>query len=143
MLPIVLLLGLGTLGRIATINEEDFWLVVGMNRLRHAYLEMAPELEPYFVTGHHDDIPGVSQTYSGSSRPVGIGLILYSTPIVIGAINAVVAGVLVALIAQMLVPSSMAVGAVAGGVILMLVLFGAAARGFASLRRDYRPRFPS
>jgi hypothetical protein len=28
-----------------------------MNRLRHAYLEMAPDLEPYFVTSHHDRYP--------------------------------------------------------------------------------------
>src|SRR5438874_870936 len=52
VLPIVFLLGIGTFSHLAAINDEDFWLVVGMNRLRHAYLEMAPDLEPYFVTGH-------------------------------------------------------------------------------------------
>src|SRR5438093_13348891 len=35
VLPIVLLLGLGTFSHLAAINDEDFWLVVGMNRLRH------------------------------------------------------------------------------------------------------------
>jgi hypothetical protein len=116
-----------------------------MNRLRHAYLEMAPELEPYFVTGHHDDIAGIWQTYTPSSRPFGIGLILSSTAYIIGAIDAVVAGVLVALIAQTL-GASVEVSAVAGGVgglVLLVVLLGPPIRGVAGWRRDYRPRFPS
>jgi hypothetical protein len=57
MLPIVLLVGVATVLRLSDANTDDFWLVVGMNRLRHAYLELAPELEPYFVTAHHDDEP--------------------------------------------------------------------------------------
>jgi hypothetical protein len=144
VLPIVLLVGLGSLSRIAAINAEDFWLVVGMNRLRHAYLELAPELEPYFVTGHQDDIPGVAQTYFRGSRSVSIGLVLFGTPIVIGAINAVVAGVLVALIAQLLgasVAVGLAVGLI-GGAVLMVVLVGAQNRWFATLDREYYPRFP-
>src|SRR5262245_16104393 len=50
VLPIVLLVGLATVIRLADANTDDFGLVLGMNRLRHAYLELAPELEPYFVT---------------------------------------------------------------------------------------------
>src|SRR5690349_15934088 len=50
VLPVVLLVGLATTLRLAAANSEDFGLVVGMNRLRHAYLELAPELEPYFIT---------------------------------------------------------------------------------------------
>src|ERR1700686_4199724 len=30
-----------------------------MNRLRKAYLELHPELEPHFVTSPYDDLPGV------------------------------------------------------------------------------------
>jgi hypothetical protein len=29
-----------------------------MNRLRRAYLQIAPGVEPYFTTGHHDDNAG-------------------------------------------------------------------------------------
>ena len=36
------------------VGLDDAW-VVGMNRLRHAYLEAAPELRPYFVTAWTDD----------------------------------------------------------------------------------------
>jgi hypothetical protein len=49
------LIGVGTYIRLVDARIEDFWLLSGGNRLRHAYLEIAPEYEPYFVTGHHDD----------------------------------------------------------------------------------------
>src|SRR4029077_4750130 len=55
VLPVVLLVGLATILRLDAANDEDFGLVVGMNQLRHGYLEFAPELEPYFVTAHYDD----------------------------------------------------------------------------------------
>jgi hypothetical protein len=34
--------------------------VLAMNRLRRAYLTIAPGLEPYFTTGHHDDERGLA-----------------------------------------------------------------------------------
>jgi hypothetical protein len=67
VLPVVLLVGLATLIRLSDANREDFGLVAGMNRLRHAYLELAPELEPYFVTTHHDDEASVMVSYGPSS----------------------------------------------------------------------------
>jgi hypothetical protein len=47
VLPVVLLVGVGTYFRLVEADIEDAWLVIGMNRLRHAYLELAPALEPY------------------------------------------------------------------------------------------------
>ena len=41
--------------RLVQINAEEARTVLAMNRLRKAYLTMAPGLEPYFSTGHHDD----------------------------------------------------------------------------------------
>src|SRR5690348_12593861 len=55
VLPVVLPVGVATVIRLADANTDDFGLVLGMNRLRHAYLELAPDLEPYFVTEYHDD----------------------------------------------------------------------------------------
>src|SRR3712207_6746170 len=45
LLPLVLALGLGTFLRASDINDEETILVAGMNRLRHAYLALAPELD--------------------------------------------------------------------------------------------------
>src|SRR5262245_52712304 len=63
LLPVVLLLGIATYVRQVQINDEEFQLVLAMNRLRRAYLTIEPGLEPYFTTGHHDDEPGLVTTY--------------------------------------------------------------------------------
>src|SRR5215831_20738615 len=83
VLPVVLLVGVATRIRLSDANIEDFGLVMGMNRLRHAYLELAPELEPYFVTSHHDDEPGMLQTYSFRSR-VGLTHWLSGWDVIVG-----------------------------------------------------------
>ncbi len=44
------------------MNLEDATWTAGMNRIRHAYLQMAPELEPYFVTSLYDDEAGIRLT---------------------------------------------------------------------------------
>jgi hypothetical protein len=63
LLPVVFLLGLATYGRLVQINSEDVAITLAMNRLRYAYLVMAPDLGPYFSTGHHDDERGIATTH--------------------------------------------------------------------------------
>jgi uncharacterized membrane protein YuzA (DUF378 family) len=143
VLPVVLLVGVATVIRLGDAKTDDFWLVVGMNRLRHAYMELAPELEPYLVTAHFDDEVSVMQSY-GYNATLRLSRILAGTPNVVAAINVVVAGVLAALIAATL-------GASDAIIIAIGILVGlAAACGFALLasrmistaRRSHRPRFP-
>src|SRR3981189_1492558 len=50
LLALVLFAGLITLPRLAALNGDDYRWVIGMNRLRHAYVELHPELEQYFIT---------------------------------------------------------------------------------------------
>ena len=57
--PVVYFLGVSTFARLGQINYEDAVWIQGMNRIRHAYLELAPELEPYFVTSPYDDEEGM------------------------------------------------------------------------------------
>ena len=144
VLPVALLVGVGTYFRLIEADIEDAWLVIGMNRLRHAYLELAPELEPYFVASHHDDPPGILTTYSFRSR-VGLTHWMSGSPVVVGIIDAVVVGVLAAVICE----------AASAGVVLRTVIGVLAATatavllGFLGYRkvrevtRDYHPRFPS
>lgn len=143
VLPVVLLVGVATVIRLGGANTDDFGLVMAMNRLRHAYLELAPELEPYFVTAQHDDEASVLQSYGLSYRP-GAARYLAGTPNVVGAINVVLAGVLAALIAQTLgAPDAVAI--VAGVVVALAAVAGhivLASRSIAWARRAYRPRFP-
>jgi hypothetical protein len=72
-----------------------------MNRIRHACIELAPELEPYFLTSHHDDEPGVLQTYSFRNR-VGVSHLLSGSPVIVGIIDAVITGALAAIVCQAL-----------------------------------------
>src|SRR2546427_700973 len=72
--------------------------VVGMNRIRAAYLELAPDLERYFVMSAHDDRPGMGITMG---VPPGGGVmwiahLLAGTPTVVIVLNSVLAGVIAA-----------------------------------------------
>lgn len=144
VLPVVLLVGVATYFRLIEADIEDAWLVIGMNRLRHAYLELAPELEPYFIASHHDDGPGLLRTYS-FGRPVGVTHWMSGSPVIVGIIDAVVAGVLIMIICQALGTATMPatvggiLGTLAAGVLLGILGYGKVRRA----RRDYRPRFPS
>lgn len=143
VLPVTLLIGLGTYFRLIEADVEDSWLVIGMNRLRHAYLELAPELEPYFVASHHDDPPGIMTTYSFRNR-VGLSHWLSGSPVVVGIIDAVVVGVLAAVICEAagggpVLRTVVGVLAAAAATVLLGVL------GYRKIRevtRDYEPRFP-
>jgi hypothetical protein len=62
MLAVVFLVGVFTVARLQALNRDDFRWVLAMNRLRHQYLELHPELEANFTTSPHDDLPGALQT---------------------------------------------------------------------------------
>src|SRR3979490_889564 len=49
MLSVCLFSGVATVARLMALNRDDYRWVIGMNRLRSAYLELHPELEPHFV----------------------------------------------------------------------------------------------
>jgi hypothetical protein len=144
ILPVVLLVGLATFVRLGEANTDDIGLVIGMNRLRHAYLELAPELQPYFVTGHHDDHASILQSY-GLGYRLSLSRVLGGTPAFVGAINVVLVGVVAALIAEVLgAPGTASV--VVGIIAALVAAIGHAAlvlRAITRGRRSHRPRFPS
>jgi hypothetical protein len=150
LLPLVLVIGLTTFVRVADVSIEDVAIVAGMNRLRHAYVEIAPELEPYFVTGSTDDEEGVLKTIR-HSRPIeGGGVrfdvsVIASLPVLVGLIDAVVAGVLVALVVQAIGGGDaivLAVGFIAAVVVAVLLARSFFAR-IEKIRRVNQTLFPS
>jgi len=52
--------------RGTTSVRRDPAHVIGMNRLRAAYVELDPAIERYLVTSPHDDHEAVWQTYNPS-----------------------------------------------------------------------------
>ena len=101
ILPVVLFIGVTTYLRMSTSNQLEAMTVIGMNRIRAAYLELAPDLEKYLVTAAHDDWRGVAVTMGRRAELDRLSLttLLSATPVVVMVINAVVAGAITGLTA--------------------------------------------
>jgi hypothetical protein len=144
LLPVVFFIGVVTIVRLGQINAEDTIWVQGINRLRHAYLELVPELEPYFVTSRYDDAAGVLAS-SPRSKPRSPFQALVAAPGLIAVLDAVVAGAAAGIAALGLdlgIAGSLAVGSV----VFVLTLAGFVAFGIWTIhayRRDLVVRFPS
>jgi hypothetical protein len=145
LLPVVLFLGIAAHGRLVEINREEIELSLAMNRLRHAYLKIAPALEPYFSTGHHDDEPGLAASYlAGGQRLRRWGQFLVNTPTIVATVDAALAAAIVVLIVRATEAATtvaVVAGAVAFGVVWG-VLFLLQRRALDPLRRT-TPRFPT
>ena len=63
-----------------------------MNLLRHAYLQIVPELGPYFVTGHQLDDDHGPLGHGSPQRPANLANSLTTTSSVVVALNSVLAG---------------------------------------------------
>jgi hypothetical protein len=143
LLPVVWFLGLVTIVRLGQVNREDAIWVQGMNRIRHAYLEIAPELEPYFVTSKHDDPRGVlTSAMAVSSIPPFQGFV--AVPGVVAVLDSVVAGA-IAGIAGLAAGAGTGLALSLGGLAFLLCLAGfavVARRSIAASRRMIVVRFP-
>ena len=108
---------LGTLTglRVHNASADDAAILLGMNRLRNAYVAMDPGVEPYLVTSRYDDAAGLMASYLMGARRSRLSHVMGSTSMFINVVNAIVAGTLGALIA----------GA-AGGPVWVIATIGAA-----------------
>jgi hypothetical protein len=144
LLPVVFFVGVVTAVRLAQINKEDARWVQGLNRIRHAYLELAPELEPYFVTSRYDDVAGVLSS-TPHSKPRTPLQVFVAIPGLIAVLDAVVAGAAVG-IGVLGIDRGIAAPIVAGMVgfviaLVMFIVFGLwTIQGY---RRELDVRFPT
>lgn len=143
ILPVVLFLGIATFVRLVEINHEDVRWVIGMNLLRHAYLEAAPELRPYFITGWHDDEAGIMATFGARAGPGGFAHEFATTPGVVAVVDGVLAGVLAGTVATRLgaaMPATLIAG-LAVALLTVALLVYCQFRGVVRPRARRRPRF--
>ena len=123
-----LYIGVATLGRLISASGEELQCVRGMNRIRHAYREILPGLEPYFVTGFYDDARGVLATYGDVTRATSIlPNVLHGLTTTIGMVGT---------IDTMIVGGIVAIAALGLGASLEIALFAAilaSLAGFAVL----------
>ena len=145
ILPIVLFIGLATFIRLGAANYHELMCVTGMNRIRAAYLELAPDLERYFVTSAHDDPRGLGISMGvpyASALP--LAHLLAAAPTVILVLNSVILAAIAGLAALRLgaaAPAILAASAV--GFVIALIgqgLFGR--RNILRARGRFRPLFP-
>jgi hypothetical protein len=146
LLPVDLFVGIGTWLRMGATNYHDAIAVVGMNRIRAAYLEIAPDLEPYFVMGVNDDAPGVGITMAVPPGTAPIVHLIAGTPTLVIVLNSVVAGALTALVLFRFAATD-SVPTLAGALLLgILVLAGQMNSARSKIRRAQhalQPMFPT
>jgi hypothetical protein len=116
LFPSLVFLGLVTFERVLQSGTEDIVYARGINRIRHLYLEHAPEMRPYFVLSSHDDNTGVM---GNQAMRFDWRQIFLSMAGMIAVIDSVLAGAFVGLLLAALF--SLALGwAVAAGVAAFL-----------------------
>jgi hypothetical protein len=139
----VLVLGSLTGVRVHNASREDAAIVLGMNRLRAAYVRIDPGIAEYLVTSQYDDQAGLMATYTMGMRRSTMSHVVGSTSMFINIVNAIVAGTLGALVADTAAGGAVAVtlaGSVAGLGYLALVV-DMARRSFA--QPALAARFPT
>ncbi len=149
VLGLDLLVGLATMGRILAAGNEEYRALQGMNRLRHAYLEIVPTLVPYFTTSRYDDFAGVMAIYGAPSghegrlRPAAHGLT--TTGGMVGMIVSAVAGALGSTV-TLVVGLDTRAALVAGlgcGLMMLVVFVRLATRMVMGQQRGEAVRFPT
>jgi hypothetical protein len=145
ILPVVLFIGVTTFLRMGSSNYYDALCVVGMNRIRHAYMQITPEVEPYLVMGTHDDEEGLNLSMGAVPGTNFIVDIIVSTPFVVCVINSVIAGVIATLLAEQLGLATPV--AIVFAIVAVALVFGLqtllATRGIATAVARYKPKFPA
>jgi hypothetical protein len=144
ILPVVLFIGVGTSFRLDSSSYHDVICIIGMNRIRKAYLDLAPELEPYFVMGRTDDFKGIETTMAVMPGQSTLMAVMAATPWLVSVLNSLLAGAIGALLAvQLGATAGVAVGIGAGLFLAALVVHGLYTRRvLGRLMTDYRPLFP-
>ncbi|MFF1574329.1 hypothetical protein ACFVWR_16415 [Leifsonia sp. NPDC058292] len=142
VLAIVLTIGILTQIRVYDVGLEDLAYVLAMNRIRAAYVEIDPGIQPFLMTSAHDDRAGSQLTYQMLARRTGAGHFAGSSMMLISVVNAALAelflaGVAASLSAPALVP--LIVGVVGGASYLVAVLVRSGRR-FERVWTFYEPR---
>ena len=134
-------IGLATYVRINGANVDDLRAMHGMARIRHGYIQAAPNLEPYFTSPIHDDIESVVLAYGAGPQTSGLSLVLYGLTTsggMIGLITSMVGGVLAGVLALMVVSQGLAIwiglaGAVITFVAILMLTVGSVPRHQAGM----------
>lgn len=147
IVPLALLLGLGTFVRTVELQRESIVYITGLNRIRHFFQESVPASRRYFVLPGHDDEAALFR-----SQGTGMPLRRPRTWLVIAVVQmqgivAILCGLLAAVTAWLLTsgvsPGGAWLVAVASFAATVVILFGYWNRSLAGLRAAIRPISPT
>ncbi len=96
VLPTLLFMGLITFERVLQSGSADIIYARGINRIRHLYLEYAPQMQPYFILSSHDDTSLPMETLGAMHR--SRWQVFLSMAGMMAMINSVLAGSFVGLL---------------------------------------------
>jgi hypothetical protein len=143
LLPLVFIVGWTTFVRLLEVNNEDAYWVTGMNRLRKAYVELEPDLEPYFVTGTTDDAEGMRRTYAAHGGGIGLH-VLITVPATVAFVNSALLAVFVAIVANEWMGMDVAIsGPILGGIAFLVGVAAHIAFGYRGAMQFERRRLVS
>ncbi len=143
ILPLLLFLGYVTFRRVLESSIEDLFYARGINRIRHFYVELAPQMQDYFIQSTHDDAAGV---FTNMGIQASRWQLLLTSAGMVSVINGVTAGALAVLIAARILALPAWVG-IGSGVAVFLVAVSAQYRYQSAVHRrsweSIKPLFPS
>ncbi|MBI2776587.1 MAG: hypothetical protein HYX57_04875 [Chloroflexi bacterium] len=148
LLAVDLFIGLATAARLIGASREEFIALRGMNRIRHAYTELVPGIERYFVAPIHDDARGVLATFGEPLGPSAVRNVAHGITTAIGMlmlINVVIFAALVT-VASIGLGASRPLGLVLGVLAFVVAFAGTAVLGMRQAMRTAAaadPMFPS
>ncbi len=127
LLPMLLFIGLATFERLLQLAIENIRCVVAINRLRHYYLEIAPELQPHITLSPYDDMAGVLASLGSVRTKLRPWDLVISNAGLIGVVDALLSGIVSGLFTwfltrQFVVPAIVAV-AVGAAVLFVLLRY--------------------
>jgi hypothetical protein len=141
-------IGLATLGRMLDASVEDLRSIAGMNRIRNAYVRVAPAVAPFLSASAFDDTTGVLETYGQPKIRTGLAAFIHGLTTAGGMImmiDALLAGALGGIVAIYLAAD--AAGAFGVGVLafvaMFLILNRYAYGVIAGFEGTWAARFPS
>lgn len=145
LLGMLVVIGFLTQMRVGSASVEDLALVIGMNRLRAAYVELDPGIKRYLVTSDHDDDNGVWQTYNHLVGPRTRTQPLASGGAFMVFVNSGLSSVLAALVAVALHAPGPLIGLVAAacGLSFLSTTLTVGMRQYQRMRQRYIPLFPA
>lgn len=145
LFPSLLFLGIYTFKRVLQTAVEDIVYARAINRIRHFYVELAPEARRYFIQSTHDDTTGA--LHSMGIVPDNSKWEFFQTSSgMIAVINSVIGGVFAGMLGRFLFSFPIYVDFGLGIAIFVIGVFiqrNYIVRAFADLESRMKALFPS